>query len=86
MGTSLLALAKSIYDENDYYYFLFFLVILSFLFHKRGFALSLVLKARVSRTRKLPFAFVDFQTDSLLSGCRSTCILLKKKKLAKNNA
>ena len=24
MGTSLLALAKSIYDENDYYHFLFF--------------------------------------------------------------
>ena len=24
MGTSLLGLAKSIYDENDYYHFLFF--------------------------------------------------------------
>ena len=71
MGTSLLALAKSIYDENDCC--LFFL---SFHFHKRGFALSLVLKARASGTRKLPFASVDFQTESLLSGCRSTCILL----------
>ena len=71
MGTSLLALANSIYDENDYCFFLF-----HFHFHKTGFAFSLVLKARVSGTRKLPFASGDFQTESLLSGYRSGCILI----------
>ena len=78
MGASLLALVKSIYYENDYCFF-------HFHFQKTGFALGLVLKASVSETRKLPIASGDFQTKSLFSGYRSSCVLIKKKTLAKND-
>ena len=55
----------------------FFSLFFQFHFHNRGFARSLVFKARVSGTRKLTFASGDFQTESLLSGYRSTCILIQ---------
>ena len=68
MGVSLLALAKSIYDENNSRFVLFCLFcfccfFFHFHFHKIGFALSLGLKA-----------IGDFQTESLLSGYPSSCI------------